>query len=351
MSIQMIKDLTRPTRRAIRNNPATLIWTKLSRRLGPARDKNSEEILRMRDLVLGRLAREPYPSGYCVSTRWQDLVDELLTRAARTNDVRRIASLGLVFFDVGLPVADVDHLLKSRANYVSKHPELALIEESDLAPQNSVTDCGGARFSHSLEQAFSYYDGLVAGIGAAPLHHVVEIGSGYGRFIRVLRLAGRARHFTLVDLPQSLLIAFAFLRLHFPDASMRVIESRDDIYPGMERDFEFLFCPVQFIAALRPTTIDLIVITYSLGEMQQGCIDYLMQSISAMRPGYFYSLNSAFTDKKLHFDLGHLAEGSEIVLKLQPMWWPRTFGLHQSLDDGISRTTVESASTRRWTGW
>jgi hypothetical protein len=179
----------------------------------------------------------------------------------------------------------------------------------------------------------------------------MEIGSGYGRFIRVLWMAGRAQRVTLVDLPQSLIFAFAFLRLHFPDASMKIVKSRQDIYRAMERDHDFVFCPVQFAEDLRPASVDLLINTYSLGEMPQGSVNHLMRLINAnLTPAYFFSLNSMFTNKNLHFDIGYLGEGNEVVLNLDPEWWPSTFEIVNSVDAGLWRSTVSTVLRRVDTG-
>ena len=313
--------------------------------LAPSPVSNAE-IIAFRDLISGRLAHEPYPNGYVVSTRWQQIIDSAMESVAAM-DGRQIALFGMNMFDVGLPPAMVDYLRSSRAKYDAKYPELASIGETDLAPAEAVADCVAVSFSHTLEQAFTYYHSIAEGIGAAPVPHVVEIGSGYGRFVRVLRLAGRAQRFTLIDLPQSLLFAFAFLRLYLPDTAMKIIAARADIYPGMERDFDFVLCPVQFADALAPASVDLLINTYSLGEMPQGCVNHLMRTIhDKLKPRYFYSLNSMFTNKNLHFDVGYLGEGNEIVLNLQPEWWPVTFEIVNSLDAGTWRSTVSTVLKR-----
>lgn len=317
----------------------------LTQWLAPSRGANAE-IFAFRDLIRDRLAHEPYPRGYVVSARWQQIIDNAMESVAAMK-VRQIVLFGMTMFDVGLPPANVQHLRASRGKYDAIHPELASIGESDLTPAEAVADCGTVTYSHTLDQAFSYYHYIVAGLGGTIVPHVLEIGSGYGRFVRVLRLAGRAQRFTLVDLPQSLLFAFAFLRLQFPKARMKIIESPADVYPAMERDFDFVFCPVQFVDALAPANVDLLVNTYSFGEMPQGCVDHLMGCIHAtLRPQYFYSLNSIFTNKNRHFDIGYLGEGNEIVLNLEPEWWPMTFDIANSVDAGSWRSTGSTVLKR-----
>jgi len=304
--------------------------------------------LEFRDLVLDDLQKLPYPPGYVVSTRWAEIIDHAMRAVAEAKDPSEIALFGMHLFDVGLLPADVNWLRGSRARYNQWHSELSAISESALAPPNSIVGIDGVTFSHSLEQAFSYYRGLVAGIGNDHPDVVIEIGSGYGRFVRVLRLAGRSRHFILVDLPGSLLFAFAYLRLHFPDAKMHLVRSPADAYPDMATDFDFIFCPVQYLHHLRPRNVDLLVNTYSLGEMQQGCVDHIMKCIHAnLKPRYFYSFNVIFTNKNLHFDTsGNTGEGCDIVLKLDPEWWPETFDLVKTTDNDNWRFTANTVLKR-----
>lgn len=310
------------------------------RRLLPRNQERA--IFEFRALVRDELKNLPYPPGYVVSTRWAREIDDALRVVEKAQDPREIALFGMQnSFDGGLPPANADYLRDSRGQYNQQHPELSKIGESGLAPPNSVITIDGVTFSYPLDQAFSYYRGLVAGIKDERPEVVVEVGSGYGRFIRVLRLAGRGRHFILVDLPGSLLFAFAFLQLHFPDAKMHIVRSPADIYPDLATDFDFVFCPVQFLHHLYPRNVDLIVNTYSLGEMPQGCVDHIMQCIhSNLKPAYFYSFNQSFIDKNLFYDTsGYNDEGNDIVLNLKPEWWPLTFSLFtDSVSEGRSET-------------
>ena len=263
---------------------------------------HQSEVLTLRDR-LHELRSLPYPQGYVVSSRWATFIDRSMDFCNLTNDARQIAFFGMSeYFDVGLPKADISWLTGSRARYVERYPELRNVGESGLVPSDRVIDCDGVTFSHSIEQAFSYYSGLTDGIGTKTMNVVVEIGSGYGRFVRVLKLSGRSQRFILVDLPESLLFSFAFLRLHFPDAKMRVLRSSEDCAHNVPGDYDFTFCPVQLLHYLRPAKVDLVVNTYSLAEMQQGCIDYIDTQIDInLRPRFFYSYNMVFADKNLHF--------------------------------------------------
>jgi hypothetical protein len=106
---------------------------------------------------------------------------------------------------------------------------------------------------------------------------------------------------------------------------------------------------VQLLHHLRPAKVDLVVNTYSLGEMQQGCVDHIMMQVDVhLRPRFLYSYNTMFTDKNLHYaESGNIGEGSDVVLNLQPQWWPVSFKLwNDTMDNGAWRSTVNTVLRR-----
>lgn len=279
-------------------------------------------------LVRDDLSRRSYPPGYIISTRWREITQRGIRVAGHVMNAQHVAVLGMArwSFDAGMPILQqVDSLKKSREKYIGLYPELLSVGESPLALPETTVAFDGVAYSPNLEQTFGYYHEICAGVGAgAKLGVVAEIGSGYGRLARVLHLTGKAKCLILIDLPESLATCYAFLRVHFPEARVRVIKSEADVDATMTQHYEFIFCPVQQLDSLRLDDVDLLINTYSFGEMQQGAVDYLLGCAhSKLRPKVFFSLNTIFTDKNIHFaESGHLGEGNEIVLNLQPEWWP-----------------------------
>jgi putative sugar O-methyltransferase len=294
----------------------------------------------MADLVKSDLTQIAYPQDYKVSKRWRALLDQAMRLALRLRDPRHIAYASMAMFDVGLSIlneAALKELSEScRKEYYGPHPELRGIGDSSLARPGTTVTVDGVPYSRKTEQGFLFYHEVFA---ALPKHErtdvVVEIGSGFGRLARIMRLAGRTKCFVLADLPESLLFAYAFLKVNLPDAKTHIIKSRIDIGPHMASEYDFIFCPIQLLAELRLDKVDLVVNTYSLSEMTQGCADHLMQCIhDVLRPRFLYSRNYMFTDKSIHFDTGGLdGEANEIVLKLRPEWQPLRFDLTASIGD------------------
>ncbi len=195
-------------------------------------------------------------------------------------------------------------------------------------------------YSAKLAQAFSYYADIHDGVGELKsIKTIVEIGSGNGRMARLMRVLDPARKYVLVDLPESLFFAYAFLRGNFPDARMHIVSPGETV-TDLE-NFDFVFCPVQLVSNLQISNVDLAINTYSFAEMTQGCVDFLLGVVERnLKPKFLYSLNMVFANKLVHFDTGgHDGEGNETVLNLEPGWLPRRFVLVPGVRDGQVRIT------------
>lgn len=226
-------------------------------------------------------------------------------------------------------------LCASRAQFVERNPELSAIGETQIANRRSIARADGVAFSAQMEQAFQYYEDIKVGVGdVSTIKTIVEVGSGYGRLARILHLLDNSRCYVLVDLPESLLFAYAFLRVNFPKAKIVLFDG------WIPEEYDFLLCPIQRLHALRLRP-DLLINTYSFAEMTQGCVDYVIDLIETnLRPRFFYSLNMIFSDKSIHFDTGGLdGEANETCLPLRPQWWPERFVLVPGQHDGKPRIT------------
>jgi putative sugar O-methyltransferase len=288
-----------------------------------------DEIKEFAALVRNDLGEQPYPPGVQVSTRWHELVKRAMQVIGSLDDPIHIAILAMarLTFDAGMPILNGDDSAwrAQRLEYDRRHPELKAIGESKLALPGTGIDVSGVTYSENFGQGLSYYHEIFAGLGDdARADVVVEVGSGFGKLARILRMSGKTRCMVLVDLPESLALCFAFLKANFPDAPTHTIRSAADVTPDMSEKYAFIFCPIQQLDNLRLDSIDLLINTYSLGEMQQGSVDHILGRIhDTLKPKHFFSLNTIFTDKNLHFaESGNLGQGNEIVLKVDPEWWP-----------------------------
>lgn len=316
-------------------------------------EETSASIRAMVHEVYPRLAQIPYPEDYAVSTRWMETADRALRLARGLRDPRHIAYAGLAIFDVPLVVLtdSVRSELADRceSTYYRNHPELRGIGDSLLARAGTTVMVDWVPYSTKTEQGFFFYREIFSSLPQLePIEIVIEIGSGFGRLARIMHLANRAKCFVLVDLPESLLFSYAYLKVNFPHAKTHIVSSLADILPDMQRKYQFIFCPVQLLAELRIGQTDLVINTYSFSEMTQSCVNYLMRCIhEVLQPRFLYSMNIMFSQKGLHYSTGGLdGEANDLVLNIEPVWWPIAFQLTPSLD-GSSYWISGSAVLKR----
>jgi hypothetical protein len=175
-----------------------------------------------------------------------------------------------------------------------------------------------------MDQAFQFYEDIKSAVPLASVKTIVEVGGGYGRLARILHLLDPSRCYVMVDLPETLMFAYAFIRGNFPDLSLKVFDGT----PFDLKRHHFVFCSIQEFARLSVPT-DLFINTYSLAEMNQACVNHVIGCVEALKPRYLFSLNMIFTDKGAHEDSGgYDGEANETCLPLQPNWWPERFVLN-----------------------
>ena len=303
------------------------------------------DVLAFSALVRNDLCDRPYPEGYAISQRWRVILADAMDRAASAESHTALVHMALDMFDVPNDVVTSKHaefLREQRASYVARNPELAKASETPFLPDEAVAVIDGVRFSGKMGQVFDYYEEIKSGvedINSAKV--IVEVGSGYGRLARLMLQLDQSRCYVLVDIPESLVFSYAFLRCSFPDARVKVIKDANDVTPGMTERFDIIFCPVQRLADLKLGQVDLLVNTYSFAEMTQGCVNHILDCTERLlKPRFLYSLNLVFTDKTIHFDTGGLdGEGNETVLALRPEWRPRRFNLRHEIYGGRYRIT------------
>jgi putative sugar O-methyltransferase len=309
------------------------------------RGRLKRSVLLFSELVRNDLRNRPYPKGYAISQRWQAILAHAMDRAAPAENHNELVQMGLEMFDVPNDVVTserAEFLRELRASYVGRNPELAQASETSFLPDEAVAVIDGVRFSEKMRQVFDYYEEIKTGIGdISNAKVIVEVGSGYGRLARLMIQLDRSRCYVLVDIPESLVFSYAFLRCSFPSARIKVIKDASDITPGLTKRFDIIFCPVQRLADLKLGHIDLLVNTYSFAEMTQGCVDHILDCTErVLKPRFLYSLNLVFTDKAIHFDTGgHDGEGNETVLALRPEWRPKRFDLRPAIVHGRYRIT------------
>jgi putative sugar O-methyltransferase len=215
------------------------------------------------------------------------------------------------------------------------YPALTSLSESGLRLPGTFVTIDGLDVTESHCQCLGFYKEITEKLPPdLACRTILEIGSGFGRLARVFTEVGHCRCYVLVDLPESLLCAFAWLRINDPNAPFLLVDSPEEAAKADSSKYKFIFCPVQHFAELKIDGVDLVVNTWSFGEMRQGCIDHLLGVVERnIRPKYLFSANTIFQDRNLLGEAigdGHVGQGAKIVLNVSPMWRPVDFRLFTS---------------------
>jgi putative sugar O-methyltransferase len=291
-------------------------------------ESRRSDALEFADLVRRELVHRPYPVGYVVNKRWQGMVRDTMRQAERVSSVKQLALIGMNsggydFSRERVTKERAVYLRECRARFVGRNPELARIGDSPLADRRSVIKVDDVLMSSQMDQAFQFYEDIKSAVPLENVKTIVEVGGGYGRLARILHLLDPSRCYVMVDLPESLMFAYAFIRGNFPEARLKLFDGA----PFEAQQHQFVFCPIQDFARLAVPS-DLFINTYSLAEMNQACVNHVIGCVEALKPRYLFSLNMIFTDKGVHEDAGgYDGEANETCLPLQPNWWPERFVL------------------------
>lgn len=122
---------------------------------------------------------------------------------------------------------------------------------------------------------------------------VLEIGGGYGAPARMwLRNPIRQpKTYIILDIPESLFFADVFLRREFGDANVYYVENEAPVDPSILRNHCVILCPLSFHAALFDISVDLVINTGSMQEMNEEWVNFYTQWLDRQHSRWFYSLN------------------------------------------------------------
>jgi len=96
---------------------------------------------------------------------------------------------------------------------------------------------------------------------------IMEIGAGTGALARVMKLRYPRCKYVVVDIPVTLYFSAGFIKAAFPEASIFVATSADDVGRADMLNYDFVFIPAELAGELDGYTFDLVVNTHSFGEM------------------------------------------------------------------------------------
>jgi hypothetical protein len=119
----------------------------------------------------------------------------------------------------------------------------------------------------------------------------IELGGGLGHLARTMRVMGLTKSHTIVDIPETLVFSYCFLKTNFPDATFLLV---DDTMPADAQltGYDFCFVPALFADRSLDSEYDIFINTASMGEMRNEAIRYWMNFIQTqLHVRYLYTLN------------------------------------------------------------
>lgn len=129
---------------------------------------------------------------------------------------------------------------------------------------------------------------------------LMEIGAGLGQLARTFRLFSPRVTQLIVDLPETLIFSYAFLRANFPDLGHFYCTSAHDISKISEQLGGFVYIPFKLAKHIQGIKIDVAMNTHSFGEMPipvtQAYFDIIQNQLDLR---YLYSLNRYLQDFRL----------------------------------------------------
>lgn len=140
-------------------------------------------------------------------------------------------------------------------------------DESELILEDHVMEIDGRRISADFLNRWMWLKRLERSVTLPTENPVImEIGGGYGAFMRMIREFHPQASCIMIDIPETLFFLDVFLRHHFPDGKFLYATDRE-ILSGDLTQYDFILVPHYLASGLKGKKIDLLINTNSFGEM------------------------------------------------------------------------------------
>lgn len=167
------------------------------------------------------------------------------------------------------------------------------VSDHNLWPEKLLVKRGGKRYTPDFFRIFNfaaqitkYYPNI------SPYPTILELGGGLGHLARLMKIMHPGALYTIVDLPETLIFAYMFLRLNFPDKKIILASSEEEARRCIALPYDYLLIPNIFSDALKGEKFNLFINTCSLGEMSNDTVSYWMTMIQQhMRIENLYMVN------------------------------------------------------------
>lgn len=232
------------------------------------------------------------------------------------------------------------------------------LDELSIVSEQSVVVRSGRRVSPDLLRHVYCWKIVEAHLAAVPHPRILEIGSGYGAFARVVKAFRPDARLVLADIPESLAFARTYLSQAFPDCTIAM--ASDGVLP----EADIVLVPVGAADLLEGGHFDLAVNIWSFGEMTNAFVRYWLDLVQVRsRTDRLFLINSFLTpvspdsvqraehgDWLCNIDDGWRLEWREIQPHIHRNPWVRNFptgiGLVASRTDGPDERAAAADQAR-----
>ena len=161
-----------------------------------------------------------------------------------------------------------------------------------MVGNNKCVNYRGQRLNHRILRYTYYLSQLKNNLNFRKDEKLVicDIGGGYGGLLRLLKYIYKNSCCILVELPETCLLASYFLKKNF---TKKKILLNSDFSEKKQNflDYDFVILPQSQIKNLPNESVDLMINTSSLSEMDNKTQNFYVDQIERLTKKYFYSVN------------------------------------------------------------
>ncbi|KZR65057.1 putative sugar O-methyltransferase [Prochlorococcus sp. MIT 1306] len=222
-----------------------------------------------------------------------------------------------------------------------------LPEESDFSRIESIASVEGKQYSNVFLYHLYIYLTVSEWLEKNSIKNqympkkskvLLEVGGGYGGLARIFLEATNDTKYILTDLPEMLFFSYSFIRANFPEKSVKITSSHEEIDL---KEWDVNLVPIQFSESLLGHKFDAVINTGSLQEMPDKAISYWMNLIkNVVGDGFFYSFNYFLNDNRLH-TYGPKGIMNKGCLRLEKEWNIKKFAINP-------KVLCEDVELRNW---
>jgi len=178
------------------------------------------------------------------------------------------------------------------------------ISESPFSIPQGQFDINGKSYSTSLLWHARFFIGIWRGLENQKNIDVLEVGGGFGGLARLMLRTGNVNKYVIVDLPESIVSSYSFLKLNFPELQIQIAATPADV--NEKQGADVLLVPSDYLDELKGREFDLGINTGSIQEMPKSSSDkYVSFFENDAKFKYFYSLNYSMIQ---HFRHGEMEQ-------------------------------------------